>query len=80
VGLPSGGHPLPGNHAMSFALLRHTPHGWTDIHGDSPAEFPTRDDAWDAAIELDDSWATASTWRIVPTTELATFALVAGNS
>jgi hypothetical protein len=64
-------------HTMTYTLLRHTERGWTDIHGDSSAEFATTDDAWNAAIELDDSWATASNWQIVLTTELATFDLVA---
>lgn len=62
---------------MSFTLLRQTPHGWTNIHGDASAEFATRDEAWDAAIDLDDSWATASEWQIIPTADLATFDLVA---
>lgn len=61
---------------MSFTLLRSTRHGWTDQHGDASAEFPTEDAARDASIELDDAWATASEWRIVPTAELSNYDLV----
>lgn len=62
---------------MTFTLLRQTLHGWTDIHGDAPAEFPTVDAALNAAADLDNSWATARTWAVVPTADLASYDLVA---
>lgn len=77
--------PLPANagippslfvSAMTFTLLRLTNHGWTDQHGDASAEFPTEDAARDASIELDDVWATASEWKILPTAELGNYELV----
>lgn len=61
---------------MTFTLLRRINHGWTDQHGDASAEFPTEDAARDASIELDDAWAAASDWRIVPTAELGNYELV----
>jgi hypothetical protein len=61
---------------MTFTLLRWTLAGWTDQHGDVSVEYPTEDAARDASIELDDEWATASEWRIVPTEELGNFDLV----
>lgn len=56
---------------MTFALLRRTPHGWTDL-----MQFDTEADARDASIELDDAWATASEWKIIPTNELSNYDLV----
>ena len=61
---------------MTFTLLRDTPHGWTDQHGDASAEFATWDAARDAAIKLDHVWVCASNWRIVPTAELGNYDLV----
>lgn len=63
--------------AMSYTLLRRTPHGWTDCHGDGSAEFPFYDAARSAQIELDAVWETACVWRIVPTAELGNYELVA---
>ena len=62
---------------MTFALLRHTPHGWTDLIGDERPLFNTEADARDASIELDNAWATASEWKIIPTNELSNYDLVA---
>lgn len=61
---------------MTFALLLHTPHGWTDRIGDQQTLFDTEADARDASIELDDVWATASEWKIIPASELSNYDLV----
>lgn len=62
---------------MTFTLLLKTATGWTDVIGDQRAEFDTEDQARDASIELDDLWATASEWKIVPTSELGNYDLEA---
>jgi hypothetical protein len=63
--------------SRSFTLLRQTVHGWTDQHGDVLGEFATEDEARNASIELNDTWAVASQWKIVPTEELGNYDLVA---
>jgi hypothetical protein len=62
--------------SRSFTLLRKTVHGWTDQHGDVSAEFATEAEARNASIELNDAWAVASEWKIVPTEELGNYDLV----
>lgn len=62
---------------MTFALLLHTPYGWTDLIGDERPQFDTEADARDASIKLDDAWGTASEWKIIPANELSNYDLVA---
>ena len=61
---------------MTFTLLLRRPAGWTDCLGDGANQFQAADQAQSASAELDAVWGTTSEWKIVESSDLASYELI----
>lgn len=62
---------------MTFTILRYTNYGWSDVIGSPNNLWDSKEEAEDAILDLQDTAGFFGIWKVVETSQLNNYSLVA---